>query len=345
VATHGSLRTDAFDPDSIQDGDWEAVRECLRRIKLVHDASTFSFATDGDDTIYGDVITQQVTGTDILYRGNPDDPANPIELVIVPTGTAAVIWQDEGSTVATYDKANFVGSGVVVTDDAANNRVQITITAGNVTVQEEGTPLTARAIINFIGPTVTAVDDAGNSRTNVTITGYDTIADEGSTFTKRQVLNFQGAVSVSDNVGTGFTDVLINAPFIIAMLTGNTPAITAMNGTLKTATPGMSTGTATLMEFSGDNLVAQQEDLGAGPVDAVRNVMNLTETALRASATDPILAIGYITENSGGDRFVYVGPFDHRILPGFDPAADPPQVPYQDTDGYAFTLDSEACPA
>jgi hypothetical protein len=169
VATHGSLRTDAFDPDSIQDGDWEAVRECLRRIKLVHDASTFSFATDGDDTIYGDVITQQVTGTDILYRGNPDDPANPIELVIVPTGTAAVIWQDEGSTVATYDKANFVGDGVVVTDDAANNRVQISISAGTITVQEEGSDLTPRAKINFIGPTVTAVDDGANSRTNVTI--------------------------------------------------------------------------------------------------------------------------------------------------------------------------------
>jgi len=85
----------------------------------------------------------------------------------------SAILQDEGISIATRTFVNFVGAGVVASDDPANNRILITIpgaTGSGHVIQEEGTPLTARPALNFIGAGVTATDDAANSRTNITVT-------------------------------------------------------------------------------------------------------------------------------------------------------------------------------
>jgi len=94
-----------------------------------------------------------------------------------PTGPqgpgGGAILQDEGISIATRTFVNFVGAGVVASDDPANNRILITIpgaTGSGHVIQEEGTPLTARPALNFIGAGVTATDDAANSRTNITVT-------------------------------------------------------------------------------------------------------------------------------------------------------------------------------
>lgn len=199
MAIHGSLRSDAYDPESVYDvemvvlvpgpswpsdpkditkktirfPDGEAVREVMRRQHQINAASTFSYAAKADDVIYENVIHK----TGDLYAANPDDPANP-NLISVG-GTITV--QEEGTPLTQRDTINFIGGIVTATDDAGNSRTNITITGTGteIEVQEEGTPLTPRGAINFIGASVTAVDDAGNSRTNVTIVDTNTTYSAG----------------------------------------------------------------------------------------------------------------------------------------------------------------------
>jgi hypothetical protein len=94
-------------------------------------------------------------------QGNPGTP-----------GAISAI-QDEGVALPVQGTLNFVGAGVLVTNDSAGSRTTITVSGGSAghTIQDEGTPLTARAALNFIGAGVTATDDVANGRTNVTITG------------------------------------------------------------------------------------------------------------------------------------------------------------------------------
>jgi hypothetical protein len=89
------------------------------------------------DAVFGAVFFQpDGLGGHILYGGNPTDPLNPTVLVVSAAGAATVIWQDEGSTVATYGTVSFEGAGVTVTDGGTKAIVTIpggsgTYTAGN----------------------------------------------------------------------------------------------------------------------------------------------------------------------------------------------------------------------
>jgi len=84
--------------------------------------------------------------------------------------------QDEGTPLPFQPTINFIGAGVIATDDPANNRTNVTIPGGAgaafyQTIEDEGIALPQQPIFNFIGPIVTAVDDPANNRTNITIAG------------------------------------------------------------------------------------------------------------------------------------------------------------------------------
>lgn len=84
--------------------------------------------------------------------------------------------EDEGSPLTQRSKLNFVGSNVVVTDDAGNDATNVTITpsTGSFSGHEvdwNGTPLTQRPKLNFVGNLVGVYDDGANDQTVVLVSG------------------------------------------------------------------------------------------------------------------------------------------------------------------------------
>ncbi len=82
-------------------------------------------ARDGDNVYQAVYAQSDGMGAHILYGGKPADPMNPDVLVVSASGSATVIWQDEGSTVATYGTVSFEGAGVTVTDGGTKAIVTI----------------------------------------------------------------------------------------------------------------------------------------------------------------------------------------------------------------------------
>ncbi len=68
-------------------------------------------------------------GGHLLWGGNPTDPLSPIPIIVSASGSATVIWQEEGSTVKTSGTVNFVGAGVTVTDEG-DGKATVTIDGG-----------------------------------------------------------------------------------------------------------------------------------------------------------------------------------------------------------------------
>lgn len=70
------------------------------------------------------------------YLGKP--PANSVwvwdgsKWVGLPYGAGTIVFQEEGSTVGTRAKVNFVGSGVTAVDNPGQNRVDVTIAGARV---------------------------------------------------------------------------------------------------------------------------------------------------------------------------------------------------------------------
>jgi len=92
-------------------------------------------------------------------------------------GSGGHAIEDEGTPLTDRLTLNFVGAGVVASDDGEKTVVTISGGSGGYDeIQDEGTPLTQRPRINFIGAGVTAVDNGGSNRTDVTIPG--TVATE-----------------------------------------------------------------------------------------------------------------------------------------------------------------------
>jgi hypothetical protein len=110
-------------------------------------------------------------------------------------GSGGHAIEDEGTPLTDRPTLNFVGSGVVASDDGEKTVVTVAGGGGYDEIQDEGTPLTQRPRINFIGTGVTAVDDAGSNRTNVTIPG--SVVTE-LTFSKTSAK----VVGNSDTIGT-----------------------------------------------------------------------------------------------------------------------------------------------
>lgn len=124
--------------------------------------------------------------------------------------------QDEGSSLAERNNLNFVGAGVVCTDDSANDQTDCTIATGGSgydTIQEEGSGLTQRSTVNFIGADITCVDNGGSTRTDCTVSGggggFDVIT---SPPTELQIWEeFIRGANVSPNIGTlGWSITLVS---------------------------------------------------------------------------------------------------------------------------------------
>ena len=94
------------------------------------------------------------------------------ETDLVSGGTGGHIIEDETSPLTQRPALNFIGAGVVATDNAGTDATDVTISGGTGhIIEDEATPLTQRPALNFIGSSVTVTDNAGTDATDVTISG------------------------------------------------------------------------------------------------------------------------------------------------------------------------------
>lgn len=151
MATHLSLRTDAFDGPGVFDRhqkvlvpgpnwpndprdvqlstitypDPDAVRDVVQALKDLQAATTLSPAKTDEDVIYRTVVYRDVGGNDTIFACNPDDPANPDTITLDAAATALTEWYQDDVLVASSTKANVIGTDLEVTWDAVNEWVEI----------------------------------------------------------------------------------------------------------------------------------------------------------------------------------------------------------------------------
>ena len=156
-----------------------------------HDASAVSFAPAGT-----------IAATDVQAAIE--------EVAAEAAGGSGHTIQEEGTPLTARTGLNFTGAGVQATDDAGNDRTNVTI-GGRHAIKDEGVVVTDRSSINFQGAGVTVTQDGTEIDVVIpataTINGH-TIEDEGTPVAQRGVLNFTGAgVAVADDGSE--TDVTI----------------------------------------------------------------------------------------------------------------------------------------
>lgn len=113
-----------------KDTDPEVIN-CLARLADTLKASGWpSPAKTGDADIKMAVFAEDDGGGGhLLWGGNPADPLSPVPITVSASGSATVIWQEEGSTVKTSGTVNFVGAGATVTDEG-DGKATVTIPGG-----------------------------------------------------------------------------------------------------------------------------------------------------------------------------------------------------------------------
>jgi len=98
----------------------------------------------------------------------------------VNSGGGGHVIEDEGTPLAQRPNMNFIGNGVVASDDGETTNVTITQATpdgvGYDQVDEEGTPLTKRSTLRFTGELITALDS--ESTTTIQVKPIQ-IQDEG----------------------------------------------------------------------------------------------------------------------------------------------------------------------
>lgn len=141
----------------------------------------------------GGLVDETVTSADIMPETITLENLEPSLQVTAGSGGHQI--QDEGTPLTQREFLDFVGDGVVASDEELTTR--ITINAGYNEIQDEGNPLNPRPRINFIGAGVEAVDNGGSNRTDVTIPGGSSITTELS-FTNTGT----ETISNSDTIGT-----------------------------------------------------------------------------------------------------------------------------------------------
>lgn len=154
------------------------------------------------DTQYQAVYAQSDgMGAHILYGGKPADPMNPDVLTVSASGSATVIWQEEGVTAATYGTVNFVGSNVTVTD--GGTKAIVTITGGS------GGTYTAGDGIDIDGSSIVSAELATNRGLEFDGTGIAVnIGDGLEMSTNDIVVKAHTYIDVTSNgVAVDFTEV------------------------------------------------------------------------------------------------------------------------------------------
>jgi hypothetical protein len=136
-------------------------------------------------------------GVDKLYGTNADGTPGFYDI--------PVSWSRDGTNVARKKGVNVTGTAGTLTEGTGGS-IGIAIDAYG-EIQNSSTPVTKRAKLDVVGGVF--ADDAVNGKTQLTLP-YNTIQDEGTARTQRQVLNFIGdGVSAVDNSGEARTDVTI----------------------------------------------------------------------------------------------------------------------------------------
>lgn len=150
---------------------------CLERMAMAAAGRGWDGPAKSGDAIYMAVWAQpDGLGAHNLYGGNPADPVNPFPLTVSASGSATVNWEEEGVLVLSSGTANFVGSGVTVTDVAGTATITITGGGGSTnafgTIQVSGqSDVVADAapdIVEFIGGTGITITTVSGANPTVT---------------------------------------------------------------------------------------------------------------------------------------------------------------------------------
>lgn len=165
-------------------------------------------ARDGDDVYMAVYAQSDGGGGHILYGGNPTDPTSPHVLTVSAAGSATVIWQDEGSTVATYGTVSFEGAGVTVTDGGTKAIVTIPGGSGSASNSFETWAVTGGGSIVADSATDTATFTGGTGITITATAGSDTLEFEIDTSEVAQHSFKTIAVGASNVVADSPTDTL-----------------------------------------------------------------------------------------------------------------------------------------
>lgn len=148
-----SLGRPVIDPSTIDT--IEDVRENFAKIQEHFVGAGFPCGAQDGDTEYLAVYAQPDGGGEyLLWGGNPTDPLNPTLLTLSLSGSATVVWQDEGVTQVTTGLVDFQGAGVTVTD--GGSKAIVTIPGGS------GTPYTEGDGIDIDGSNVVSAELATN---------------------------------------------------------------------------------------------------------------------------------------------------------------------------------------
>ena len=152
-----------------------AVIAHIERLALALQGGGWASAAKTGDEVYMAVYAQSDGGgAHNLYGGNPADPVNPYPLTVSASGSATVNWEEEGVLVLSSGTANFVGSGVTVTDVAGTATVTITGGGGGGSVTEAFTTIAVSGQSNVVA------DSATDTLTLVASTGIVITTNAGS---------------------------------------------------------------------------------------------------------------------------------------------------------------------
>jgi hypothetical protein len=126
MPSHGlTLGSSIVETSTFREDTDPAVVRALMNLNSVLIGEGFPAPAETGDNVYQSTYAQNVGGTWTLYAGKPSDPMNPDIITVSASGSATVIWQEEGSTVATYGTVSFVGPTVTVTDGGTKAIVTI----------------------------------------------------------------------------------------------------------------------------------------------------------------------------------------------------------------------------
>jgi hypothetical protein len=172
MPSHGlTLGQSIIETSTFREDTDPAVVRALMNLNSVLIGAGFPAPAETGDTSYQLVYTREVTGADVLYGGKPSDPMNPDVLVISSSGSATVIWQEEGADDISYGTVSFVGPTVTVTDGGTKAIVTIVAAAtAFTTIVVSGS---SDVVADSAADTLTLV--AGNGMAITTDAGTDTI--------------------------------------------------------------------------------------------------------------------------------------------------------------------------
>jgi hypothetical protein len=172
MPSHGiTLGSSIVETSTFREDTDPAVVRALMNLNSVLIGEGFPAPAETGDNVYQSTYAQNVGGTWTLYAGKPSDPMNPDIITVSASGSATVIWQEEGSTVATYGTVSFVGPTVTVTD--GGTKAIVTIVAAATAFTTIVVAGSSDVVADAVADTLTLV--AGNGMAITTDAGTDTI--------------------------------------------------------------------------------------------------------------------------------------------------------------------------